>query len=131
MSSRNNYPQQRGRTYTDPTANRYNTKYHQRGGAKNCRPERNRRLINGDDVNSLTVSIDRHLTTDGTFPIERASKYAKDTRQSKKIYTPPVPQKGWWRITIQKASEIGKQRVMEALQGGCARPFQPFHVIIP
>jgi hypothetical protein len=136
MSSRNNFPQQRGRTYTDPTPTRYNTKYHQRGGPKNYRPEHNRRLINGDDVNSLTVSIDRHLTTDGTssqtsFSTERSFKHTKDYRQPKKIYTPPISQTGWWRITMQKAGEIGKQRVMEALQGGCVRPFQPYHVTIP
>jgi hypothetical protein len=135
MSSRNNFPQQRGRTYTDPTPSRYNTKYHQRGGPKNYRPEHNRRLINGDDVNSLTVSIGRHLTTDGTslgsISTERSFKHTKDHRPPKKIYTPPIARTGWWRITVQKADEIGKQRVMEALQGGCVRPFQPYHVTIP
>jgi hypothetical protein len=125
---------QRGRTYTDPTASRYNTKYNQRGGPRNYRPESNRRLTNGDDVHSLTASIGRHLTTDGvslrSLSTERALRNTKNQRGSLKANAAPVRQAGWWRITVDKAGDIGKQRVMEAIQAACVRPFQPFHVTI-
>jgi len=136
MTTRSNFSNNyRGRSYTDPTPTRAHSKYNQRGGPKNYRPERNRRQINGNDVDTLMVSIDRHLTTDGNSIQEllstgRTVNHTKGQRQSKKKNNSPIPQIAWWRITIQKAGTIGKERVMAALQARSLRPFQPYHVNI-
>jgi hypothetical protein len=132
MPNRNKYSQ-RGRSYTDPTPSRQNSKYHQRGGAKNYRPEPNRRRANGDDVDTLMVSIGRHLTTHGNPSQELSSRGRNQTKSlppSKKKNDSSTNRIAWWRVTIQKAGEIGKERVMAALQARCARPFQPYHVNI-
>lgn len=136
MSRRNDYSQHRGRNFNRSTASRHETKYHKRGGKGNFRPEPNRPPISSDDVHSLTMSIDRHLTTDGNssqdvFFTDRSVKHTKNHRPSREIYKPLASQKGWWRITVSEAGTIGKQLVMEAIQAKCARPFHPYHVIAP
>lgn len=133
MSQRNDLSYQRTRHFSDPTPSRYGTKYHRRGGKRNNRPEPNRRTINADDVHSLTVSIDRALTTDGntsqdSFFTDRAVKHTKNSRPSMENYSPANSRQGWWRITIPDAGKIGKQLVLESLQGKCVRPFLPYHV---
>jgi len=135
MSNRNNLSHYRGRSYTDPTSSRQNSKYHQRGGAKNYRPEPNRRSTNGDDVDTLMVSIGRHLTTDGNSAQEllstrRTVNHTKGSRQAKTKNNSAVTQTAWWRVTVQHAGKIGKERVMAAIQGRCVRPFQSYHVNI-
>jgi hypothetical protein len=135
MSTRNNYSNYRGRNYTDPTPSRYNSKYHQRGGAKNYRPEPTRRPFNGDDVDTLMTSLGRHLTTDGNPPQRsltagRTNNYTKGQRPTKGKNNSPIPRTVWWRVTVQKAGTIGKERVMTTLQAGCARPFQPYHYYV-
>lgn len=142
MSNRNNFSHHRGRNHTDPTSVRYNTKYNQRGGSRNYRPEPNRRHNNGDDVDTLMESIGRHLTTDGNNPQELFStgrtvnNHSKGYRAQRKRNNnnnnnnSSIPQINWWRITIQQVGTIGKERVMSALQARCPRPFQPYHVNI-
>lgn len=133
MSHRNDFSYQRSRHFSDPTSSRHGTKYHRRGGKRNNRPEPNRQGVNADDIHSLTVSIDRALTTDGntsqdSFFTDRAVKHTKNSRASMETYIPPNSKKGWWRITISEAGKIGKQLVLEALQAKCLRPFLPYHV---
>jgi len=136
MSTRSNASYNyRNRNYTDPTPLRSHTKYNQRGGPKNYRPEPNRRQINGNDLDTLMVSIDRHLTTDGNSIQEllstgRTVNRTKGQRQLNKKNNSSIPQIAWWRVTIQKAGTIGKERVMAALQARSLRPFQPYHVNI-
>ena len=135
MSNRNNFSQHRGRNYSDPTPSRYNTKYNQRGGAKNYRPQPNRPTNHGDDLDTLMVSIGRHLTTDGnpsqeSYSSGRIVNHNKGSQHSKKKKNSSTSQMGWWRITVQQAGTIGKERVMTALQGKCVRPFLPYHVCI-
>jgi len=133
MSHRNNYAQQRGRNYSDPTPSRFNSKYQRRGGRNNNRPEPNRAIKMNDDVDTLMVSIGRHLTTDGnpsrdTFSTQHNVNQGKGSRFQKRKQNSNVPQIGWWRITILESGDIGKDRVMAAVQGRCARPFLPYHV---
>lgn len=132
MSHRNNYAQQRGRNYSDPTPSRFNSKYQRRGGRNNNRPEPNRAIKMNDDVDTLMVSIGRHLTTDGnpsrdTFSTQHNVNQGKGSRFQKRKQNSNVPQIGWWRITILESGDIGKDRVMAAVQGRCARPFLPYH----
>jgi hypothetical protein len=79
------------------------------------------------------TSLGRHLTTDGNPPQRsltagRTNNYTKGQRPTKGKNNSPIPRTVWWRVTVQKAGTIGKERVMTTLQAGCARPFQPYHV---
>lgn len=135
MSNRNFLSRAGGRHHSDPVATRYNTKYNQRGGARNNRPDNNRRPTGGDDVDSLMVSINRHLTTDGNA--------LQDNRMGGRTVRQPIrggrPRPashsasenltGWWRIAVQKAGTIGKERVMSTLKTHCPRQFQAYHVM--
>ncbi|CAF0839800.1 unnamed protein product [Rotaria sordida] len=135
MFNRNDFSHNGGKHYTDPISYRYNSKYNQRGGRKNYRPESNR---NGDDVDTLMVSINRHLTTDGN-PSQNLSsrryvtKHTQDRRPTRPTYQlkkAQINQTGWWRVTIQQAGTIGKERVMSTLKAHCPRQFQPYHYFI-
>ena len=136
MSHRNFPTRNGGRHQSDPTASRYNAKYHQRGGAKNYRPESNRRLTGGDDIDSLMISIDRNFTTDEhpSHGAPRSGRTVNQTRGRRTSHPGRLPkpaqenQTGWWRISIQDAGTIGKDRVMSTLKAHCIRQFQPYHV---
>ena len=131
-----------GRHYSDPTASRFNSRnrYHHRGGPNPNprRPVRDRRPTGGDDLSSLTVSISRNLGTGRHF-----SHNPNPRRQTGASSNDPRPrllpvqtradqetnQRRWWRISIQQAGVIGKERVMATLKANCIRQFQPYHVI--
>jgi hypothetical protein len=140
MSNRNYLSRNGGRHHTDPTSSRYNSRYNQRGDPRNNRPEPNRRPTNEDDIGSLMVSIDRNLTTDGnpsqrSMPTGRIVNHTRGRRRPMRMIhqpdrNPPVNQTAWWRISIQEAGTIGKERVMSTLKTHCARHFQPYHVTI-
>jgi hypothetical protein len=140
MSYRNYSSREGGRHHTDPTSSRYNTsiKYRPRGRGINNRPVRDhdRRPTGGDDLDRITVSIGRNLTTDGInnqgppirgrivnrFPRPQIIRPGgrRDEGDSNQIK--------WWRVSIQQAGAIGKERVMSTLKGYCDRDFQPYHV---
>ncbi|CAF3919959.1 unnamed protein product [Rotaria sp. Silwood2] len=135
MFNRNNFSYNGGRHYTDPTSSRYNTKYSRRGGRKDYRPESHH---NGDDVDTLMVSINRHLTTDGNPSqdlssrryITKRTQGHRPTRLNYQFKSAQINQTGWWRVTIQQAGIIGKERVMSTLKAHCPRQFQPYHYFI-
>ncbi|CAF1618975.1 unnamed protein product [Adineta ricciae] len=135
MSNRNN---QRTRHHTDPSSSRYNNaKYHQRNGGKNNRPEFSRRQIGSDDVDRLMMSVDDDLTTN--VKSQEASSRARacknngnrrSTRSTPQLRKAHQNQIGWWRIMVQDAGNIGKERVMTALRTYCPRQFQAYHYYI-
>jgi hypothetical protein len=140
MSYRNYSTREGGRHHTDPTSSRFNTKskYHQRGRGTNNRPVPNRRPTAGDDLDTITVSIGRNLTTDGINP--QGSSIRGRGRTVSRSHGPQQihphsrmndrdsNQTKWWRISIPQAGAIGKERVMATLLANCARQFQPYHV---
>lgn len=135
MSHRNYSSREGGRHYTDPTSSRFNSrsKYHQRGRGNN-RPVPNRRPTAGDDLDNITVSIGRNLTTDGVEgPGSLIRGRIVNRGRPHQIHINRMNdrdrnQTGWWRISIPQAGAIGKERVMSTLKVNCARQFQPFHV---
>lgn len=135
MSHRNYPVREGGRHHTDPTSSRFNTnsKYRQRGYGTN-RPVPNRRPTGGDGVDSITVSIGRNLTTDGTNsngPMMRGrtvNRYPRSRPIGLGRQENDTNEVKWWRISVPQAGSIGKDRVMSTLKGSCARQFQPYHV---
>ncbi|CAF1624319.1 unnamed protein product [Adineta ricciae] len=130
-----------GRHHTDPTSTRFNNKsrYHQRGRPNN-RPVPNRRPTAGDDLDSITVSIGRHLTTDGVNthgPVGRGRIVNQRIRpqqihpggggrfNDRRNNQPP-----WWRISIPQAGTMGKAVVMAALKAHFTRQLLPYHYFI-
>jgi hypothetical protein len=105
----------------------------------------NRRPTGGDDLDTITVSINRNLTTDGSDSrgvMTRGRFLDRVPRGGGGGGGRPYPQvirsdtRGrddgdttrWWRISIPQAGAIGKERVMSTLKGSCLRQFQPYHV---
>jgi hypothetical protein len=139
MSYRKYAGREGGRHYTDPTSSssrfNNNSRYRQRGPGNN-RPTHDRRPTVGDDLDTITVSINRNLTTDGNNP--RGSsirRHVVDRFHRPQIIRPTgrrdednTNQAKWWRVSIQQAGAIGKERVMSTLKGFCVRQFQPYHV---
>ena len=139
MSYRNYASRDGGRHHTDPTSSRFNTnsKYRQRGRTNN-RPVPNRRPTGGDDLDGITVSIGRNLTTDGSNPQHSTT----GGRIVNRTIRPQLIHGGggggrrdnhdtrtvWWRVSIPQAGAIGKERVMSTLKAYCDRDFQPYHV---
>ncbi|CAF0983370.1 unnamed protein product [Rotaria sp. Silwood1] len=138
MSYRNYSSREGGRHHTDPTSSRFNSKskYHQRGRANN-RPVPNRRPNAGDDLEGITVSIGRHLTTGG-IDSQGSSIRGRTVSRSygpQQIYPSRMNDRDnnqikWWRISIPQAGAIGKERVMSTLKVNCLRQFQPYHYFI-
>lgn len=126
MSGRNFLSRNGNRHQSDPSSSRFNARYHQRGG-RNNRPEANRRPTAGDDMDSLMASMGRHLTTDGTMG-QHSGRPVRGRRPTHPVHQVQNNQTGWWRVTIQKAGTIGKERVMSTLKTHCTRQFQPYHV---
>ncbi|CAF4384087.1 unnamed protein product, partial [Rotaria magnacalcarata] len=138
MSYRNYSAREGGRHHTDPTPSRFNSqsKYHQRGRGNN-RPVPNRRPTAGDDLENITVSIGRNLTTDGVGTQRLARRGLIDSRPRRPIQINPRGmndggnnQVRWWRISIPQAGAIGKERVLSTLKANCPRQFQPYHYFI-
>ncbi|CAF0720314.1 unnamed protein product [Adineta steineri] len=137
MSNRNNYFHG-ARHYTDPTPSRYNTKYNKRNGTKDYRPQPNRPRNGGDDVDTLMSLMDHHLPTNNNPMQEsgsrgrgpRSTRGRHQTRSNPQLRHSQNNQTGWWRITIQQAGTIGKDRVMSTLKAHCPRQFQPYHYFI-
>ena len=141
MSYRNYSGRDGGRHHTDPTSSRFNvnSKYRQRGRGTN-RPVPSRRPTGGDDLESITVSINRNLTTDGTDSrgasirgrfldrVPRGRPYPQLIRSMDNRRDRDESDTKWWRISIPQAGAIGKERVMSTLKGSCPRQFQPYHV---
>ena len=135
MAYRNYGGREGGRHHTDPTSSRFNsnTRFRQRGQGTN-RPIPNRRPTGGDNVDTITVSIGRNLTTDGTNsngPMMRGrtvSRFARPRPLGPGRHDNATNEPMWWRISIPQAGTIGKDRVMSTLKGSCARQFQPYHV---
>ncbi|CAF0843293.1 unnamed protein product [Rotaria sordida] len=138
MSYRNYPSREGGRHHTDPTSSRFNTKskYHQRGRGTN-RPVPNRRPTAGDDLDGITVSIGRNLTTGGIdsqgssirgriVSRSHAPQQIHPSRMNDRDHNQPR----WWRISIPQAGAIGKERVMSTLKVNCLRQFQPYHYFI-
>jgi hypothetical protein len=127
------------RNRTDPTSSRFhaNTRYQRRGAG--IRP--NQRPIfpqqGADGLEGITVSINRHLTTDGVSSRIRtiASRNDRTRPQPRtapstvRMDDPSTNQVRWWRVSIPQAGTIGKDRVMSTLQAHCIRQFQAYHVI--
>lgn len=142
MSIATNFLHNSGRNYTDSTPSRHSARFYQRGGPRYSRPQSNRGPNNFDDVDTLMVSINRDLTTDGNPTrqslttrsiVHRGRGRGRDRDQSRRHPQPPIQaqsQTGWWRITIPQAGTIGKERVMSSLKAHCTRQFQPYHVTI-
>ncbi|CAF2033580.1 unnamed protein product [Rotaria magnacalcarata] len=138
MSYRNYSAREGGRHHTDPTPSRFNSqsKYHQRGRGNN-RPVPDRRPTAGDDLENITVSIGRNLTTDGVGTQRLARRGLIDSRPRRPIQINPRGmndggnnQVRWWRISIPQAGAIGKERVLSTLKANCPRQFQPYHYFI-
>ncbi len=139
MSYRNYSTREGGRNHTDPTSSRFNSnsKYRQRGRGTN-RPVPNRRPTGGDDLDTITVSVHRNLTTDGTDSRSSAvrgrflDRFPRPRSHPQFIRSDGRRDDGgdtkWWRISIPQAGAIGKERVMSTLKGSCPRQFQPYHV---
>ncbi|UJR28966.1 hypothetical protein I4U23_010183 [Adineta vaga] len=135
MSNRNNFSTYRNRNHTDPTASRYNSKFHQRNGPRNYRPESDRRPTGGDDVDTLMKSMGHHLAPIGNSFHDFSSRgrmgkpngNRRPVRSTPQLRHPQHNQTGWWRITIQDAGNIGKERVITALRAHCPRQFLPYH----
>jgi hypothetical protein len=140
MSIVNNFSHNGGRNYTDSTSFRHTARFRQRGGPRHYRPQHNRSLTQIDDVDTLMVSINRDLTTDGNScrqslstrsVVNRGRGRGRDQgRRNTYPQAQPQPQTGWWRVTIQQAGTIGKERVMSSLKAHCTRQFQHYHVNI-
>jgi hypothetical protein len=140
MSYRNFLSRDGGRHHTDPTSSRFNntSKYHQRGrGRGNNRPISNRHPTGGDDLDTITVSIGRNLTTDGTHGPSSSGRgrFVNHSQGPRKIYSSSSrmndaqnSETKWWRVSIPQAGAIGKERVMSTLKVHCARQFQHYHV---
>ena len=139
MSNRNYLSRDGGRHYSDPTSSRFNmkTKYYSRGRGSN-RPVPNRRPTAGaGDIDRITVSIGRNLTTDGNNVSGSTMRNRVVNRSGgpQQIYSTGqmnnrnANQVKWWRVSIPQAGAIGKERVMSTLKVHCARQFQPYHVI--
>ncbi|UJR20686.1 hypothetical protein I4U23_023808 [Adineta vaga] len=129
-----------GRHHTDPTSSRFNNKsrYHQRGRVNN-RPVPNRRPTAGDDLESITVSIGRNLTTDGSNthnPLMRGRLGNSRTRPHQihptgsRLQDRENNQTKWWRISISRAGVVGKTAVMAALKAYFPRQLLPYHYFI-
>ena len=133
MSHRNYLSREGSRRHTDPTSRFYtNSKYRQRGRGNN-RPVPNRRQTGGDDLDRITVSIGRHLTTNSLGPSfrERLVNRSQGPQQidsSNRMTGRNSNQTRWWRVSIPQAGSIGKERVMSTLRAHCIRQFQPYHV---
>ncbi len=139
MSYRNYSSRDRegGRHHTDPTSSRFNTnsKYRQRGRGNN-RPVPDRRPTVGDDLDTITVSIGRNLTTDGNNSHGPPIRGRIFNRFSRPQMIRPGGRRDdndnnqtkWWRISIPQAGTLGKDRVMTTLKGYCDREFQAYHV---
>ena len=110
MSQRQFVTRDVGRRQTDPSSSssRFNTnrKYQRRGG---------------NDLESITVSIHRNLSTGGPQRRRFEPQPIRSTQQTS-------PDEKWWRVSIPQAGSIGKDRVMSTLKANCLRQFQPFHV---
>ena len=145
MSERSFQVRDGGRHHTDPTSSRFNSnaRYHRRGRGLPNRPVPNRRPTGGDDLDTITVSINRNLTTDGTSHrgVMARGRFLDRVPRGGGGGGRPYPQmirhdgRGrddgetkWWRISIPQAGAIGKERVMSTLKGSCLRQFQPYHV---
>ena len=139
MSYRNFLSRDDGRRHTDPTSSRFNNnaRYHQRGGGRgNNRPVPNRRPTGGDDLDTITVSLNRNFTTDGvdsqgSFTRGRVVHPQRGPQQIRPLHRNmdrQANQMPWWRVSIPQAGTIGKERVMSTLKVHCARQFQPYHV---
>lgn len=142
MSYRNYSARDRegGRHHTDPTSSRFNanTRYRQRGRGETNRPVPSRRPTLGDDLDTITVSIGRNLTTDGVNPQGSTVRGRTVSRFSRAYPSRPGGggfnrrddnnQMKWWRVSIPQAGDIGKDRVMSTIKGYCDRDFQPYHV---
>jgi len=134
MSYRNYSSREGGRHHTDPTSSRFNQRYRQRGIGIN-RPVHNRRPT-GEDLDTITVSINRNLTTDGIHSQGQPMRGRTVSRFSRPHMIRPGGGRRddkdneikWWRISIPQAGAIGKERVMSTLKGYCERDFQPYHV---
>ncbi|CAF4851537.1 unnamed protein product [Rotaria sp. Silwood1] len=135
MFNRNDFSHNGGKHHTDPISSRYNSKYNRRGDRNNYRPVFNH---NADDVDRLMASINRHLTTDGNPSQDLSSRRyvtksiqdRRPIRSNNQLKNAQRNQIGWWRIAIQQAGEIGKERVMSTLKAHCPRQFQPYHYFI-
>ncbi|CAF2403236.1 unnamed protein product [Rotaria sp. Silwood2] len=138
MSYRNYPSREGGRHHTDPTSSRFNakSKYHQRGRGNN-RPLPNRRPTAGEDLDGITVSIGRNLTTGGIDSQGSSIRgrlvsrsHAPQQIHSSRMNDRDNNQSKWWRISIPQAGAIGKERVMSTLKVNCLRQFQPYHYFI-
>ncbi|CAF1350103.1 unnamed protein product [Rotaria sp. Silwood1] len=135
MFNRNDFSHNGGKHHTDPISSRYNSKYNRRGDRNNYRPVFNH---NADDVDRLMASINRHLTTDVNPSQDLSSRRyvtksiqdRRPIRSNNQLKNAQRNQIGWWRIAIQQAGEIGKERVMSTLKAHCPRQFQPYHYFI-
>jgi hypothetical protein len=138
MSYRNYSSREGGRHHTDPTSSRFNnnSRYHQRGRANN-RPVPNRRPTVGDDLDTITVSIGRNLTTDGTNSLGSSvrGRFVNHRPGPHQIHTSggrfndrENSSTKWWRVSIPQAGAIGKERVMSTLKAHFSRQLQPYHV---
>ncbi|CAF1369398.1 unnamed protein product [Adineta steineri] len=143
MSYRNEMSREGGRHHTDPTSSRFNvrSRYHQRGRLNN-RPVPNRRPTAGDDLETITVSIGRDLTTDRTYshnPSTRGGRVVRPGVRPREIH--PSGGSGrsmdrdnnqvkWWRVSIPQAGAIGKDLVMSTLKAHFTRQLLPYHYFI-
>lgn len=140
MSNRNYLSREVGRHYTDPTSSRFDnrSRYHQRGrGRGNNRPVPNRPPTGGDELDTITVSINRNLTTDGVNiggpsrgrlvrqrPGPRPIHPMGGGRFNDRINS----EVKWWRVSIPQAGTIGKDLVMSTLKAHFTRQLLPYHV---
>lgn len=138
MSDRAYTVREGGRHHTDPTGTRFhlnsNLRYNRRGRG-NTRPIPTRRPNSGDDLDRITVSIGRNFTTDGvssqgsTTRSRFVNRHApRQIHLSNHMNDRDNNQTRWWRVSIQNAGTIGKERVMSTLKAHCVRQFQPYHV---
>ena len=136
MSNRNYSSHGDGRRHTDPSSSRFNTlsRYHPRGGGRgNNRPVQISRNIDGNDLRTITVSLDRDLLTDGSHsraPLMHRGRFGpRDARP--RPGPRPIPQETqakWWRVSMPQVGANSKERVMSTLRAHCIRQFQPYHV---
>lgn len=132
MSYRNTFNHNAGKHYSDPVSSRYNFKYNRRGGRNSYRQEFNCTMNNGDDIDILTKTIDRSLRSSDNFnqdsSVNRSFRNRRPIRSNHQSKHSQMNQTGWWRVTIEKAGIIGKDRVISTLKAHCPRQFQPYHV---
>ncbi|CAF3251827.1 unnamed protein product [Rotaria socialis] len=141
MCNRNNFTHRGGgKNYSDPISSRYYSKYNQRGGRKNYCPEPKRPVTYGDDVDTLMTTLNHTLTTNSNSTEEfsstlqpqkfRPTRPTRLTRRDNQQKRFQINQTGWWRVSIQQAGAIGKDRVMSTLKAHCPRQFQAYHYFI-